>query len=62
MGFLCLARRQGESVLLTLKDGRQIHVKVSDLRWNMVVLAIDAPRDIEVMRPDAVRKVKKPGA
>jgi sRNA-binding carbon storage regulator CsrA len=54
--MLVLTRRPGESILLTLPDGREIIVKVlehqdgADLPSKRI--GIDAPDDVQISRPD----------
>ncbi len=49
-GVLCLGRRPGESVVVTLPDGRTLSVTVASVRGVKVGLAFDAPPDVRVDR------------
>ena len=58
--MLALGMREGERVVLLLPDGRRIDVVVGRCGNGKAKLAIDAPKDIEILRekllnPDTVR-------
>ena len=48
--MLALGLREGERVVLLLPDGRRIDVVVGRCGHGKAKLAIDAPRDIEILR------------
>lgn len=48
--MLVLSRRQGE----TIKIGREISIAVNWIRGNVVSLAVQAPREIPVVRGELV--------
>jgi carbon storage regulator CsrA len=50
---LVLTRRPGEAVLLR-REGRQVRVYVVSVEANVVRLAFDAPREIEILREELV--------
>ncbi len=53
--MLVLTRKAGQSLTI----GNNITVQVAEIRGNQVKLAIEAPRDVEIMRPDAKKKLKE---
>lgn len=55
--MLVLTRNIGQSVYI---DGHKIEVMVLGVRGNQVRLGFEAPRDIEIVRDDAI-KGKKDG-
>ncbi len=58
--MLVLSRKAGESILLHLRDGRTVDVKVTDIipspRGNRVKLGISAPDDVLILREEVPRK------
>ncbi len=50
--MLILSRKFGESLTLTLPDGRVIEVKYCGMHGSGIRLGIEAPRDVKVMRPE----------
>lgn len=54
--MLVLTRRPGESILLTLADGREITIKVLEHQdgadFPSKRIGIDAPADVQISRPD----------
>ena len=57
MGWLALSRRPGESVLLTLEDGRTIRVRIVNIDRNKVRIAFECDRSIAIMREELTRTV-----
>jgi sRNA-binding carbon storage regulator CsrA len=51
MPNLILKRREHESVLLKLPDGREVIITVVHLSPSMIKLGIEAPEDVRVSRP-----------
>lgn len=54
--MLILTRKAGESIVI----GGNIVVKVLDIQGKQVQLGVDAPRDVNIERPEAVEKKRKP--
>lgn len=54
--MLCLRRRNGQRVFLTLPDGREIEILVKDARAGYVRIYIGAPADVAIRREDAQPK------
>ena len=52
--MLCLKRRKEESIII---DGK-IEIKILSIRCGMVMLGIDAPKEILVLRKELVEKEK----
>lgn len=50
--MLVLSRRESESVVLQLEDGRHITVFVSVIEGRQVRLAFDAPATVKILRDD----------
>lgn len=53
--MLVLSRKAGESVLLHLRDGRTVNVKVTEIvtrRNSRVKLGISAPDDVLILREE----------
>ena len=50
--MLCLSRKVGESILI----GNDIEVRVYSIRGGQVKLAIEAPPNVRIVRPDAKNK------
>ena len=48
--MLALSRKIGESLILTLEDGRKIQVQVVDVDGRRVRIGIDAPKSVRVLR------------
>jgi len=53
--MLILTRRIGESLTI----GNQIEVKIVKLKGNQIVLGIEAPRDIPVVRSELLSEEKQ---
>ena len=54
--MLVLTRNIGQSVYI---DGHKIEVMVLGVRGNQVRLGFEAPRDIEIVRDDAIKGKKQ---
>ena len=50
--MLALTRRIGESVILTLPDGRRVEVTITDKSAGQVRLGIEAPKDVRIDREE----------
>lgn len=53
--MLVLSRKVGESVLLHLRDGRTVDVKITEIRTSRlprVRLGISAPEDVLILRDE----------
>lgn len=55
--MLTLMRKTGQSVRLTLPDGREITVRVARVQRGKVYLAIEAPRVVRVIRSELAEGV-----
>jgi carbon storage regulator len=51
--MLVLARREGESI----KIGGDIVIKVTRITGNQVKIAIDAPKNLNIMREELIKKL-----
>ena len=54
--MLALTRRIGESVILTLPDGRRVEFWISDKSAEQVRLGIDAPDDVRIDRSEVIQR------
>jgi len=54
MGSLVLTRRPGEAVVLR-RNGRQARIYVVSVEANVVRLAFEAERDVEIMREELLQ-------
>jgi carbon storage regulator CsrA len=54
--MLVLARKTGETVIVTLPDGREMRVVVVDIDRNKIRLGFTAPDDVKIMREELVRR------
>lgn len=52
--MLVLSRRELETVVILLPDGRQMTVKLQELRGNRARLSFDAPPDISIYRSEVL--------
>ena len=52
--MLALKRKQGESVTLTLPDGRAIVVFISSWDNHVCKVAIEAPADVKILRTELI--------
>ena len=57
--MLALTRRIGESVILTLPDGRRVEFWISDKSAEQVRLGIDAPEDVRIDRNELTGRREK---
>jgi carbon storage regulator CsrA len=65
--MLVLSRKVEEAIIITIPDGRKIHLKVTSMRSNgkplpettKVRIGIDAPRDVTVHREEVQREVER---
>ena len=51
--MLIITRKVGEKVLI----GKTIEVSIADIDGKQVKLAIDAPKDIEILREEIAKKI-----
>lgn len=49
--MLSVSRKKGEGILI----GDEIRISVKEIRGNKVVLGIDAPREVEILRDELVK-------
>jgi carbon storage regulator CsrA len=49
---LVITRSPGKGILITLEDGRHIHILVSKINGSEARLAIDAPKTISIWRDE----------
>jgi carbon storage regulator CsrA len=59
--MLKLTQRPGESVVITLPDGRLIKVTCWEVRGNQVLIGYDAPREIVIDREAIWRRKQRQG-
>ncbi len=52
--MLVLSRHSGESVIVTLPDGRTITFLVCRIQEGRIKVGIDAPKDIMIMRAEVL--------
>lgn len=52
--MLVLSRREQETVVILLPDGREITVKLQELRGNRARISFDAPPDISIFRSEVL--------
>jgi carbon storage regulator len=57
--MLCLQRREDETVVLGLPDGREIRVMVTEIRGEKVKLGFEAPKDVTVHRQEISDAIKR---
>jgi len=50
--MLVLSRRENEKIIAELPDGRIVELMVIDIRQDAVRIGIEAPKDIEIRRPE----------
>lgn len=56
-GYLTLARKKDEAVILTLEDGRRIEVLVANIRGDNVQIAFNAPRGVKIWRSEVQQQI-----
>jgi carbon storage regulator len=57
--MLVLTRKLDERILCRLPDGTEIALTVCEIASNSVRIGIDAPRNIPILRDDAVKQKPK---
>lgn len=57
--MLVLSRRENESLIITTPAGEKIVVLICQINPGVVKIGIDARRDVEVVRDNAVEPKKK---
>lgn len=57
--MLALTRRIGESVILTLPDGRRVEFAITDKSAGQVRAGIDAPKDVRIDREEVIERQEK---
>lgn len=50
--MLVLTRKEGEAIICTLEDGREIEITVTEINGNQVRLGIDAEQSINITRDE----------
>ncbi len=50
--MLVLSRKKNEAIVLQMQNGIEVRVTVADVRGDKVRLAIDAPREVRIMREE----------
>lgn len=53
--MLTLTRKPGESIIITLEDGREIELLVTEIRRNQVRLKAYAPKTVQVNRLEVLK-------
>ena len=54
--MLVLSRKKGEKIVI----GEDIVLTIVEVRGDRVRVGIDAPREVSIVRPDAIEKETKP--
>lgn len=49
-GVVCVTRKPGQSIVVTLEDGREIIITVRKIRGNDTSIAVDADKSIAIQR------------
>lgn len=49
-GVVCATRKPGQSIVVTLEDGREIIITVRKIRGNDTTIAVDADKSISIQR------------
>jgi sRNA-binding carbon storage regulator CsrA len=49
-GRVTVKRREGESILVILEDGREIFIEVGAVRLKQISITVDAERTISIQR------------
>lgn len=57
--MLVLARKQGEAVVMTLRNGQEIRIVIHSIRNDVVRLAVEADRDVHVLREELIEREPK---
>jgi carbon storage regulator len=57
--MLVLSRQRGESIVMTLEDGRSITLTVVDIRGDKVRIGTAAPQDVSVHRSEVYEAIQK---
>ena len=52
--MLALTRKQGESITITLPDGRAIVVEVVTIHPGAIKIGVEAPTDIKILRTELI--------
>ena len=50
--MLALKRKKGESLTITMPDGRVMVVEIVDVRGDVVKVGIEAPQDVQILRTE----------
>jgi carbon storage regulator CsrA len=54
--MLTLFRKEGESLLLFLEDGKTITVRLDQTKSNQAKISIDGPESVHIMREELLEK------
>lgn len=52
--MLALKRNSGESITMTMPDGRVIVIEVVEIRGDVVKVGIAAPQDVVILRTELI--------
>ena len=52
--MLALKRKKGESLTITMPDGRVMVVEIVDVRGDVVRIGIEAPGDVQILRTELI--------
>lgn len=50
MGYLVLARRTNERIILILPDGREVDIIIAGISHDKVDIGVNAPKSIKIMK------------
>lgn len=59
--MLALKRKQGESITITIPDGRVIVLEIVDSCYAYVKVAVQAPSDVSIVRTELIGARGLPG-
>lgn len=57
--MLVLGRKTDERIFLTMPDGRNITIVVTEIHPDKVRIGIEAPRDVVIVRDNAVKTTQR---
>lgn len=52
--MLALKRKKGESITVTLPDGRVMVFEIVDVRGETVRVGVEAPADVQILRTELI--------
>lgn len=57
--MLVLGRKMDERIFLTMPDGRNIAIVITEIHPDKVRIGIEAPRDVVIVRDNAVKTIQR---